>query len=99
MTSFSDLGLSPEVLQAVADAGYTEPTPIQAQAIPIVLTGANNLMVLPTMPDMSACATPAKASAAAPDRRPNRTVFNIGVSSLEGPVVLPFSWVGEAAEL
>jgi superfamily II DNA/RNA helicase len=35
--SFADLGLSPELLQAVSDAGYTEPTPIQASAIPSVL--------------------------------------------------------------
>ena len=35
--SFADLGLSPELLQAVTDAGYTEPTPIQASAIPSVL--------------------------------------------------------------
>jgi superfamily II DNA/RNA helicase len=41
--SFADLGLSPEVLQAVADAGYTTPTPIQEQAIPYVLTGRDVL--------------------------------------------------------
>jgi superfamily II DNA/RNA helicase len=41
--SFADLGLSPEVLQAVADAGYTAPTPIQKQAIPHVLTGRDVL--------------------------------------------------------
>jgi len=34
---FADLGLSDELLQAVTDAGYTEPTPIQAAAIPSVL--------------------------------------------------------------
>jgi superfamily II DNA/RNA helicase len=34
---FSDLGLSEKVLAAVTAAGYTEPTPIQAQAIPRVL--------------------------------------------------------------
>ncbi|MBS7540261.1 DEAD/DEAH box helicase [Ancylobacter lacus] len=34
---FNELGLSEKVLSAVADAGYTEPTPIQAQAIPHVL--------------------------------------------------------------
>jgi superfamily II DNA/RNA helicase len=33
---FSELDLSPEVLQAVCDAGYTSPTPIQQQAIPHV---------------------------------------------------------------
>jgi len=36
---FTDLGLAPEILKAVHDAGYTEPTPIQAQAIPIILAG------------------------------------------------------------
>jgi ATP-dependent RNA helicase RhlE len=36
---FRDLGLSDEVVQAVADAGYTEPTPIQTEAIPLVLRG------------------------------------------------------------
>ena len=35
--SFADLGLSDELLKAVETAGYTEPTPIQAQAIPPVL--------------------------------------------------------------
>jgi len=35
--TFADLGLSPELLQAVETAGYTQPTPIQAQAIPPVL--------------------------------------------------------------
>jgi Superfamily II DNA and RNA helicases len=35
--SFADLGLSDELLHAVETAGYTEPTPIQAQAIPPVL--------------------------------------------------------------
>ncbi|WP_306478374.1 DEAD/DEAH box helicase [Methyloversatilis sp.] len=37
--SFEELGLIPELLRAVADTGYTVPTPIQAQAIPIVLAG------------------------------------------------------------
>ncbi len=37
LTTFADLGLSPELLKAVGDAGYTEPTPIQAEAIPAVL--------------------------------------------------------------
>ena len=38
-SSFTELGLRPEVLRAVTEAGYTTPTPIQAQAIPIVLSG------------------------------------------------------------
>src|SRR5258708_7960514 len=36
-TRFEDLGLAPEVLRAVAESGYTTPTPIQAQGIPHVL--------------------------------------------------------------
>src|SRR3984893_8531856 len=40
---FSELGLSPEVLQAVSDAGYTKPTPIQEQAIPHVKGGRDVL--------------------------------------------------------
>ncbi len=36
---FEDLGLMPELLKAVADSGYSSPTPIQAQAIPVVLAG------------------------------------------------------------
>src|SRR6201996_5168295 len=41
--SFEDLGLSAEVLKAVADAGYAAPTPIQEQAIPYVLMGRDVL--------------------------------------------------------
>ncbi len=37
--TFESLGLSPELLRAVAEQGYTEPTPIQAQAIPVILAG------------------------------------------------------------
>ena len=37
--SFAELDLAPEVLQAVRDAGYTHPTPIQQQAIPLALAG------------------------------------------------------------
>ena len=41
--SFSDLGLLPELLRAVADKGYDTPSPIQAQAIPAVLAGRDVL--------------------------------------------------------
>ncbi len=37
--TFADLGLSAPVLRAVDDAGYREPTPIQAKAIPLILNG------------------------------------------------------------
>jgi superfamily II DNA/RNA helicase len=41
--TFPDLGLSAEVLRAVADAGYETPTPIQQKAIPYVLMGRDVL--------------------------------------------------------
>ncbi|MEI3230357.1 MAG: DEAD/DEAH box helicase [Gordonibacter pamelaeae] len=39
MAEFNELGLSPEVLDAVARLGYETPTPVQEQAIPLVLEG------------------------------------------------------------
>ena len=48
MTSFSDLGLSPEVVKAVTDAGYDTPTPIQEQAIPVALSGRDVLGIAQT---------------------------------------------------
>ena len=41
--SFDTLGLAPELLRAVADQGYTVPTPVQAEAIPLVLAGRDLL--------------------------------------------------------
>jgi ATP-dependent RNA helicase RhlE len=41
--SFDELGLTPELLRAVADQGYTEPTPVQREAIPLVLAGRDLL--------------------------------------------------------
>jgi superfamily II DNA/RNA helicase len=46
--SFADLGLSDKVLQAVTAAGYSEPTPIQAQAIPHVLARRDVLGIAQT---------------------------------------------------
>jgi superfamily II DNA/RNA helicase len=37
--NFKDFGLAPEILRALSDQGYTQATPIQSQAIPIVLQG------------------------------------------------------------
>jgi superfamily II DNA/RNA helicase len=42
-TTFADLGLSDSILQAVSEAGYLYPTPIQEQAIPVVLMGRDVL--------------------------------------------------------
>ena len=40
-TTFADLGLGPDILKAVTEAGYSIPTPIQAQAIPHVIAGGD----------------------------------------------------------
>ncbi len=46
--SFDDLGLGSDLLRAVADAGYEQPTPIQQQAIPKVLQGRDIIGVAQT---------------------------------------------------
>ena len=38
---FEDLGLAPQLLKALTESGYTTPTPIQAQAIPVALAGGD----------------------------------------------------------
>ncbi|HUO13007.1 MAG TPA: DEAD/DEAH box helicase [Caulobacteraceae bacterium] len=48
MTEFSKLGLSPATLEAVAATGYTEATPIQAEAIPVALAGRDILGIAQT---------------------------------------------------
>ncbi|MEY3673281.1 MAG: putative ATP-dependent helicase [Pseudomonadota bacterium] len=67
MTTFADLGLADSLLRAIADAGYTAPTPIQAQAIPRVLAGGDLLAAAQTgtgktagcyWPNQSNCASP-----------------------------------------
>ncbi len=45
---FSELGLSPKVLSAIEAAGYDEPTPIQAEAIPVAVTGRDVLGIAQT---------------------------------------------------
>ena len=45
---FSELGLSEPILRAIADMGYLHPTPIQAQAIPVVLAGRDVMGVAQT---------------------------------------------------
>ncbi|MDP1536011.1 MAG: DEAD/DEAH box helicase [Burkholderiales bacterium] len=46
--SFESLNLNPALVQALAAAGYTEPTPVQAQAIPPALTGFDLMVSAPT---------------------------------------------------
>jgi ATP-dependent RNA helicase RhlE len=46
--SFSQLGLADNLLRAVADQGYGEPTPIQSQAVPLILAGRDLLAAAQT---------------------------------------------------
>jgi hypothetical protein len=81
--SFSTLGLSDALMRAVADEGYTEPTPIQAQAIPAVLAGGDLMagaqtgtgktagFVLPILQRLSTTPSPYKSGA----RKPLRTLI------------------------
>ena len=39
MTTFAELGLDPDILEAVHDVGYESPSPIQEEAIPPLLQG------------------------------------------------------------
>ncbi len=48
VSSFSELALRPELHQALADQGYTKPTPIQAEAIPHLLAGRDLLGIAQT---------------------------------------------------
>ena len=45
---FNALGLDPRIVQAVQEGGYTEPTPIQAAAIPVILTGQDMIGIAQT---------------------------------------------------
>src|SRR4051812_44900423 len=79
--SFDALGLTPELLRAVADQGYTEPTPVQRESIPIVLAGRDLLagaqtgtgktaaFVLPMLQLLNAERTPGWQSSDGPPRQ------------------------------
>jgi len=41
LLNFDNLGLAPELLKALSESGYTTPTPIQVQAIPVALAGGD----------------------------------------------------------
>ncbi len=46
--TFDELGLAPEIMKAINDVGYTEPTPIQAEAIPQVIANQDVLGIAQT---------------------------------------------------
>ncbi|HVK94053.1 MAG TPA: DEAD/DEAH box helicase [Noviherbaspirillum sp.] len=80
---FEDFGLSPDILRALADQGYVHPTPIQAEAIPIVLQGRDVMGAAQTgtgktagfsLPIIQLLLTHASASAS-PARHPVRALI------------------------
>ncbi len=82
-TSFAELGLAPEVLKAVAAQGYENPTPIQAQAIPVVLAGRDVLGAAQTGTGKTAAFTlpiltrlaPKSSTSVSPARHPVRALI------------------------
>jgi ATP-dependent RNA helicase RhlE len=73
LMNFSDLGLTAPILQALEREGYLAPTPIQAQAIPVVLTGRDLLGIAQTGTGKTAAfALPIIQRLAADRRQPMR---------------------------
>lgn len=71
MTTFNDLGLDQALLNAIAAGKYTQPTPIQAQAIPPVIAGRDILGIAQTGTGKTAAfALPILQRLAAGNRRP-----------------------------
>ncbi|MCC7485901.1 MAG: DEAD/DEAH box helicase [Burkholderiales bacterium] len=93
-TSFESLGLRAELVRAVADQGYTQPTPIQSQAIPVVLEGRDLLAAAQTgtgktagftLPLLQRLATGANGSAS-PARHPVRALILVPTRELAAQV-------------
>lgn len=88
--AFSDLGLVPEILRAVVECGYNEPTPVQAQVIPVALTGRDVMagaqtgtgktagFTLPMLNRLAPYATPSPS----PARHPVRALILIPTREL-----------------
>jgi ATP-dependent RNA helicase RhlE len=96
--SFASLGLSAEILRAVSERGYTEPTPIQAQAIPVVLSGRDLMggaqtgtgktagFTLPILQLLTASAKPATAAKPGTVKTPIRALVLIPTRELAAQV-------------
>ena len=72
MTTFDDLGLAEPLLRAIREVGYTEPTPIQAQAIPDLLEGRDAFGIAQTGTGKTAAFTLPTIQRLLSDRRPSR---------------------------
>lgn len=81
--TFASLNLDPQILRAIEEAGYTEPTPIQAQAIPHVLAGRDLMAMAQTGTGKTAAFTlpllqrllPLASTSASPARHPIRALI------------------------
>lgn len=81
--TFSDFGLHPLLLQSIAETGYTTPTPIQAQAIPVVVEGRDVMGAAQTGTGKTAAFTlpilhrlmPLANTSASPARHPVRALI------------------------
>ncbi|VCU71206.1 ATP-dependent RNA helicase RhlE [Pigmentiphaga humi] len=82
-SSFADCGLHPDILKAVVATGYTTPTPIQAQAIPVVMNGRDAMGAAQTGTGKTAAFTlpilhrlmPLANTSASPARHPVRALI------------------------
>jgi superfamily II DNA/RNA helicase len=82
-TTFASLNLAPEILRAIEEQGYTKPTPIQAQAIPLVLDGQDLMAGAQTGTGKTAAFTlpllqkllPHASTSASPARHPVRALI------------------------
>ncbi len=99
--SFDALGLAPELLRAVADEGYTEPTPVQREAIPLVLerrdllagaqtgTGKTAAFVLPIIQILHETRTPGQPVRNLPSQQGRRSTPATGRPPVRVLVVVP----------
>src|ERR1700712_2334615 len=94
--SFSSLGLSPDLLRAVAGSNYATPTPVQKEAIPAILAGR----------DVWACAQTGSGKTAAfalPLLQSTRSVYRATPLPVRALVLVPTrelaAQVGESIQL
>ncbi|HSO07490.1 MAG TPA: DEAD/DEAH box helicase [Pelomicrobium sp.] len=87
---FAELGLIPELLQAVDEQGYTQPTPVQEQAIPLVLAGRDVMAAAQTGTGKTAAFTlpilqrlaPLASTSTSPARHPVRVLVLVPTREL-----------------